>query len=177
MTTFARRLFGAVVLDAHVYEEVEADRGANGQAVAVVLLASVATGIGLPGVDVLSVEGLLGGIVGAIVGWVAWAALTYTIGTRLLPAPETRADLGQLLRTLAFAAAPGLFRVIGAAPFLATPVYVITSIWMLLAMVVAVRQALDYTSTARAVAVCAAGWALSVGMVAIIGWLFAPTVS
>jgi hypothetical protein len=44
-------------------------------------------------------------------------------------------------------------------------------------MVVAVRQALDFTSTGRAVGVCAVGWALSLAIAAILGNLFAPTVS
>lgn len=177
MSQFARRVFGAIALNRSTYEDVEADGGANGQAAAVVVLASLATGIGLPGVDVFSVQGLLGGMVGALVGWVAWAALTYTIGTRLLPEPQTRADLGQLLRTLAFAAAPGLFRVAGTVPGLAVAAYVITSVWMLMATVVAVRQALDYTSTSRAVAVCVIGWAISLAILAVMGVFFAPTVS
>lgn len=174
--TFLRRVAGASLLNTRVYEEVEADAAANGQAVAVVLLVSVATAIGLPGVDTFSTSGLLGGIVGSVVGWIAWAALTYTIGTRLLPEPQTRADVGQLLRTLAFASSPGLVRVAGAVPFLAVPVYTMTALWMLAATIVAVRQALDYTSTARAIGVCAVGWALSLAILGIIGF-FGPGVS
>lgn len=177
MSRFVRRVFGAMALDSTVYEDVEADRTANLQAAAVVLLVSLATGIGLPGAGVSGTGGLLGGTVAAFVGWVAWAVLTYTIGTRLLPEPQTRADIGQLLRTLAFAASPGLFGVFGAIPRLALPAYVLTSLWMLAATVLAVRQALDYTTTARAIGVCGVAWALSLAVVAIIGWLFAPAVS
>ncbi|NOT25097.1 MAG: hypothetical protein HOP16_03240, partial [Acidobacteria bacterium] len=111
MSTFARRMIGAALLDTRVYEEVEADRRGNGQAVVVVLLASVAAGIGLwrlSAPDPLTLASL---IVGAVVGWVAWAALTYLVGTRLLPEPQTNANLGELLRTIAFAASPGLLRV------------------------------------------------------------------
>jgi hypothetical protein len=107
----------------------------------------------------------------------AWAALTYLIGTRLLPEPQTRADIGELLRTIGFASAPGLLRVLGAIPFIGPPIYAIAAIWMLLAMVVAVRQALDYTSTGRALAVCVLGWALSLVLAAVIGLVFAPSVS
>ena len=37
-------------------------------------------------------------------------------------------------------------------------VFLVASIWMLVAMVIAVRQALDYESTLRAVGVCVIGW-------------------
>lgn len=177
MTTFARRVLRAAVLDGRIYEEVEADNRATGQALGVVLLASVAGGIGFLGLGVTSPQAFVAGVIGALVGWVAWAVLTYMIGTRLLPEAQTRADVWELLRTIAFASAPGLLRVLGVIPFLAAPVYAITSIWMLLAMVVAVRHALDYSSTGRAVGVCVVGWALSLAVAAIIGILFAPSVS
>ena len=116
MTRFARRLLGAAVLDRRTYEELEADRQATPQAVGVVLLASIAGGVGLPGVGVSNLQALIAGVSGALVGWVAWAALTYLIGTRLLPEPQPRADLGELLRTIAFASAPGFLRVLGVIP-------------------------------------------------------------
>ncbi len=117
--------------------------------------------------------GLVGGTLGALLGWYVWAFLTYYIGTRLLPEPQTEADHGQLLRTIGFASAPGLIRVLGIIPGLATIVFAVAGVWMLIAMVIAVRQALDYTSTWRAVGVCAIGWvvqALMLGLVyAIVG--------
>ena len=176
MTTFPKRLLGAALLDRRIYEEVEADRQATGQALGAVLLTSVAGGVGFLGLGVTP-QAFVAGVIGALVGWVAWAALTYLIGTRILPEPQTRADVGELLRTIAFASAPGLLRVLAVIPRLSVSVYVITSIWMLLAMVVAVRQALDYRSTGRAVAVCALGWGLSLAIAAVIGILFPPTVS
>ena len=176
MTTFAQRVLGAAVLDRRTYEEVEADGRATGQAVGVVLLASVGGGIGLLGLGVPTPQSLVAGIAGALIGWIAWAALTYLIGTRLLPEPQTRADVGELLRTIAFASAPGLLRVFGLVPFLGLTIYAIASIWMLLAMVVAVRQALDYKSTGRAIDVCVVGWALSLAVAAIIGILFPASV-
>ena len=177
MNTLARRVLGAMVLDRRIYEEVEADAGATGQAVAVVALASVAGGIGLSGLGAQTSQSLAAGIVESLVGWMAWAALTYLIGTRLLPEPQTKADFGELLRTTAFASAPGFLRVLGVIPFLGLTIYTIASIWMLLAMIVAVRQALDYESTGRAVGVCVVGWALSLVVAALIGIIFAPTVS
>lgn len=175
--TFTERLVGAALLNSRVYEDVEADRGATGQAAAVVLMASVAAGIGLWGLGVPDPRAFASHVIGALVGWVAWGALTYLIGTRLLPEAQTRADVGELLRTIAFASSPGLLRVFGVIPFLGWLIYMVTSVWMLLAMVVAVRQALDYKSTARAISVCIVGWVLSLVVALIFGTLFAPAVS
>jgi hypothetical protein len=177
MNTFIRRLVGAASLDGRIYEEVEADRTASGQAGLVVLLASLAAGFGSIGAGVSDMRGIVAGTVGGFAGWMSWAALTYLIGTRVLPETQTRANLGELLRTLAFATAPGLLRVFGAIPILRWPAFLVTAIWMLLAMVVAVRQALDYTSTARALGVCVLGWAFSLAIAAAIGILFATPVS
>ena len=176
MTTFTRRMLGAAILDRRIYEEVEADDRATGQAVAVVLLASVAAGIGFIGQGAPGSQALVIWTIGALIAWIAWASLTYLIGTKLMPEPQTRADVGQLLRTIGFASAPGLLRLFGVIPFLGLTVYAIASIWMLVAMIVAERQALDYTSTGRAVGVCLVGWVLSLVIAAIIGILFAPTV-
>ena len=175
--TFGRRILGAMLLDAHTYEEVEADGRATRQAVAVVVLASMAGGIGLLGVGVPNPQALAGGVIGALIGWMAWAALTYMIGTRLLPEPQTLASVGELLRTTGFASAPGFFRALGVVPVLGPSIYAVASVWMLLAMIVAIRQALDYESLGRAVGVCVAGWALSLAVAAVIGVLFAPSVS
>jgi hypothetical protein len=177
MTTFARRVIGAIRLDPAVYEEVEATRAATPQAVAIVLLASAAGGIGLLDLQAPNLAAVVMHTAGALIGWVAWAALTYSIGTGVLPEPQTRADTGELLRTLAFAGAPGLLRIFGLVPRLGPAIYVVASMWMLVAMVVAVRQALDYRSTGRAIAVCLAGWALSLAIAALLGNLFARSVS
>ena len=98
------------------------------------------------------------GTFAALIGWYVWAYLTYLIGTKLLPEPQTKADFGELLRTIGFASSPGLIRVLGIIPGLGGVVFLAASIWMLIAMVIAVRQALDYKSTLRAVGVCVIGW-------------------
>ena len=151
-----QRMIGAARLDVHTYEEVEADKEAMGQATAVVLLSSLAAGIGN-----FSNGGLLGitsGVLGALIGWYIWAYLTYFIGTRWLAEPQTEADAGELLRTIGFSSAPGLIRIFGIVPGLTALVFSVAGIWMLVAMVIAVRQALDYKSTWRALGVCAIGW-------------------
>jgi hypothetical protein len=156
--TFVQRMMGAAQLDTRVYEEVEADRGATGQALAVVVLAAVAAGVG-SGFGI-GLGGLLGGALAGILSWLVWAWLVWLIGTRLLPDPETRADTGELMRAIGFSAAPGLVRVLGILPLVGGLVFMVTSIWMLVTMVVAVRQALDLRSTARAVVICLIGWVL-----------------
>jgi len=98
------------------------------------------------------------------VGWYIWAYLTYFIGTRLLPEPQTKADHGELLRTIGFSSSPGLIRVLGIIPGLQGIVFPIAAIWMLVAMIIAVRQALDYTSTLRAIGVCIIGWVIQIAL-------------
>ena len=164
MASFTERMIGAAKLDVQVYEEVEADTGATRQAMGVVLLSSVAAGIGSAGVGAGGFGGVVVGGIAALIGWVAWAAVTSIIGTRLLPEPQTRSDVGELMRTLGFAQAPGLLRILGIIPGVGPLVFSIVSIWMLVAMVIAVRQALDYTSTLRAVGVCVVGWAIYVAI-------------
>ena len=168
MADFTKRMIRAAKLDGRLYEEVEADHGATGQAAAVVIISSLAAGIGaLPGG---AFSDLVFSILAALLGWVVWALMTYWIGTRLLPEPQTRANIGEMLRTVGFSSAPGIILIISIIPLLLTPsippmvrlamfdvIHLTAWVWMLIAMVVAVRQALDYRSTGRAIAVCAIG--------------------
>ncbi len=162
MANFGNRIIRAARLDVALYEEVEADKSALGQAMGVVVLSSIAAGIGSA-----SKAGLLGmsiGVVASLIGWYIWAYLTYFIGTRLLPEPQTKADHGELLRTIGFSSSPGLIRVLGIIPGMQSIVFPIAAIWMLVAMIIAVRQALDYNSTLRAIGVCAVGWIVQIVM-------------
>ena len=156
MTGFKNRIIRAAKLDVSLYEEVETDKRALGQAMGVVVLSSIAAGLG--SIGRLGLGGILIGTVTALIGWYVWAYLTYFIGTKLLPEPQTKADHGELLRTIGFSSSPGLIRVLGIIPGLAGVVFLVASIWMLIAMVIAVRQALDYRSTLRAAGVCMIGW-------------------
>jgi hypothetical protein len=153
---FTDRLWRAAKLDNQLYEEVEADQGALGQAMLVVVLSSLAAGLG--GLTEGGTGGLLVGTAGALAGWYIWAWLIYLIGTRWFPEPQTQADAGELLRTIGFSSSPGLIRVLGVVPGLAILVNLVASIWMLIAMIIAVRTALDYRSTWRAIGVCLVGW-------------------
>jgi len=174
---FVMRLIGAAALDVAIYEEVEADRTATGQALAVVLLSSLAAGIGARGLGGGSVQSIIFISIVALLLWAAWALVTFEIGARLMPEPQTHTDVGELLRTIGFATTPGLLRVLAVITPIAIPVFALSAVWMLAAMVVAVRQALDYQHTTRAIAVCVLGWVLAVTMAVVLGLFFGPTLS
>ena len=158
MQNYIDRIVRAAKLDINLYEEVEADKGAMGQAMGVVVLSSIAAGIG--SIGTIGVKGIIIGAITALIAWYVWAYMTYFIGAKILPESQTKADHGELLRTIGFSSSPGLIRVLAIIPGIAGIVFVITSIWMLTAMVIAVRQALDYQSTLRAVGVCIIGWVI-----------------
>ena len=154
--SMVERMVRASRLDVHIFEEVEADTSATRQALSVVALVALATGIASLGTTGLI--GLFVGVVSAIVGWALWAWILHLIGTKIMASPSTHADWGQLARTLGFAQSPGILRVLGLVPVVGNIIFAVASIWMLVAMVVAVRQALDYTSTWRAIAVVLIGF-------------------
>ncbi len=171
------RMIRAARLDVDLYEEVEADTGANGQAFAVVVLVSVASGIGW-GISGAITEGggyfvwgLLIGIVSSIAGWLVWAAITYWLGTTIFRGPETEATYGQLLRTLGFAQTPGVLRILVFIPILGGLIAFVAWIWALIAGVIAVRQALDF-STGRAIGTVVVGWLVAM----LVGFLVAVVI-
>ena len=167
MASLVGRMIRAAKLDVGLYEEVEADTGATRQAMLVVVLSSVAAGIGSVGGGA-GLKGLLLGALSALASWYIWAFLTYFIGTRLLPESQTEADVGQLLRTTGFSSSPGLLRILGILPGLTGIVFLGCAVWMLVAMVIAVRQALDYHGTGRAIAVCLIGWVVQVVIIVLV---------
>ncbi len=160
MASMLDRMIRAAMLDPKLYEEVEADRGALGQAMGVVVLASIAGGVGSGRLG--GFTGIFFGVIVELVAWFICAGLTYLIGTKILPEAQTRADIGELLRTIGFSSSPGLLRVLGFIPGVTWIVFFISGVWMLAAMVIAVRQALDYRSTFRAVGVCLIGWVVQI---------------
>ena len=166
MASLQDRMLRAAKLDADLYEEVEADQSAMQQAMLVVVLSSVAAGLGAMSTVGVGLGTVLIGTIGALAGWFIWAFLTYFIGTRILPQPQTSADLGELLRTIGFSSSPGVIRIVGIIPGLYMISTVVASIWMLVAMVIAVRQALDYDNTLRAVGVCMIGWLVQIVVLA-----------
>ena len=169
-SSFENRIIRAIKLDSNLYEEVEADKGAMWQAMAVVVLSSIAAGIGLYKTG--GFNGIITGTMASLISWYVWAYLTYFIGTKFLPEPQTQADLGELLRTIGFSSSPGLLRVFYFIPGVGVLVYLISSLWMLVAMIIAVRQALDYNSTLRAVGVCVIGYVIQIFVLVLIFSIF-----
>lgn len=156
--SLTERMKGAARLDVHTYEEVEADTGATGQAATVVVIVAIASAIGGAGDGPV---GIIGGMVAALLGWLVWAGITYLIGDKLLGGTAT---WGELLRTLGFAQAPGVLNVLGFIPLVGTLVKVVVAFWILVAGVVAIRQALDF-GTGRALVTALLGWlALAIPM-------------
>lgn len=156
MSSFVERIIGAAKLDPNTYEDVESDSTATTQAMIVVVVSALAGGIGAFADN--GGKGFFSMTLATLLGWYAWAFTTWLIGTKLLPESQTRSDVGELLRTTGFSASPGILRVFGGIPVLGPLINFGTALWMLAAMAIAVKHALDYTTTRRAVAVCLLGF-------------------
>ncbi len=143
------RMIGTSTLDLPTIEAIERDEGATGQALLVVVLAAVANGIGSLGSENAG-RGLIAGIVAGVLGWIAFSVVAYFIGSTLFGTSQTSATIGQLLRTLGFARAPQLLTVLGFIPLLGGLAWIVAGIWTLVTSIVALRQALDF-STGRAI--------------------------
>lgn len=152
------RMWRAAMLKSQLYEEVEADQKGTTQAVIVVVLVSMAAGIGRGLAAVIGgnasfmgfLTGLFWGIISSLLVWFIFSLLCFWLGTSLFKGPETRATLGQLLRTLGFAYSPGVLNILTLVPVIGGIVPIATLVWTAIAAVIAVRQACDFT-TGRAV--------------------------
>lgn len=172
--SLASRMVRAAKLEVDLYEEVEADTTANGQAFLAVIVASVASSVG-GGIAGLLLDkgaawflwGLLAGLGWSLVGWLAWALLAYWLGTTLFKGPETSATYGELLRTIGFANSPWVLSILSFIPILGGLIYFGVLIWALIAGVIAVRQALDF-STWRAIGTCIVGGIIYILVVALV---------
>jgi hypothetical protein len=143
-----------------------------GQAFCVVVLSAVAAGVG--GLEHHGVSAIFNYTLTALASWWIWAYVAFLVGTKLLPGPETQADPGELLHTIGFSSAPGVLRILALISPIAGTVFLVCTMWMLVTMVVAVRQALDYSSTARAIAVCAIGFPIYAATLALSMLLLGP---
>jgi hypothetical protein len=149
--SFGERMKGAAMLDVDTYEEVEADHTATTQAAGVVAIVAVAQAIGAAGAGG---QGVILGVIGAVVGWLLWAGITYIIGDKFLGGTAT---WGELLRTLGFAQSPGILFVLGIIPLLGWLIQFAVGIWILVAGIIAIRQALDF-GTGKAILTAVIGW-------------------
>ena len=145
------RMIGAARLDSATYEEVESDYNATGQAAIVVTIVAIASAIG--GLNEGG-RGIISGVIVAILGWLLWSGIAYLIGDKVFGGTAT---WGELLRTIGFAQSPGVLLILGIIPVLGGLVGVVVSIWMLVAGIIAIRQALDF-GTGRAILTAVLGW-------------------
>ena len=170
MARMAKRAVGATALDGNVFREVATDVGANIEAMAIVTLVAVATGVGTI-VDEGFI-GLIAAIVLSYVGWIVWTALTYVVGTKLLAEdPHLDVKWSQLARVLAFAQTPGLLRVLSFVPTVGVVIVLISLVWQFFAMAVAIRHTLNYASYWRALGVMAIAFIPYVVVVGIVALL------
>lgn len=165
------RMIRAAKLDVSLYEEVEKDTTATNQALLVVVIASICAGIG-QAIAGGTVIGLVTGLVTALVGWLIWSFITYIIGTRVFKGPNTEASYGQLLRCIGFSNSPNVLSIFAFIPALGPVIVFIAAIWSLVAMVIAVRQGLDF-STGRAIATCIVGFIVLIVIMTVVGGLTA----
>tara|TARA_Y100000591_G_scaffold327734_1_gene352798 strand:+ start:1093 stop:1614 length:522 start_codon:yes stop_codon:yes gene_type:complete len=155
MKIFLSRIYRAIKIDIELYEEVEKDKSATFQAGIVVVLSSLAAGVGAMH---LGASNFLYAPILSLLSWYVWAYIIYFVGVKLLPEKNTQSNHGELLRTIGFSSAPGIIRVLGFTPDLMTVTFIGSAFWMLACMVVGVRSALDYNSLWRAFGVVFLSW-------------------
>lgn len=159
MASFGERVVGAMRLQASTFQEIEHDPNAMGQAVGVIVLAAVSAGIG--SLFSNGMTGIVAGVIISLVAYAIWALVVWVVGTKVMPDPATKADLPETFRTIAFAVSPGLLSFLTIIPILGILIGFVIWIWQIAAMVVAVREVLDYTDTIKAVIVVVIGFVVN----------------
>ncbi len=156
-TPFALRMLRAAALHADTYEEVEADPSSIRQALLIVAVASACAGLGAWGRTLAGHELAEGSLplvsYVALVSlepfliWLAAGAFAYMVGATFLAGPETETDYAEVLRTTGFAFTPGILSALGWLPDpIGLAALALARVWILIACIVAVRQALDFTT-------------------------------
>ena len=145
------RMLGAATLNPDTFEDVEHDRGATIQAALIVIIVSIASVVGgfLAG-DGDILRGLIFGVVRGVVSWAVWAGVAMLVGTTILKTPATHADWGQVSRGTGFAQTPGILSVLFFIPIAGPILWFAVFLWQWAAMIISLRQTLDYDSTWRA---------------------------
>ncbi|HEY7055883.1 MAG TPA: YIP1 family protein [Vicinamibacterales bacterium] len=152
MASLQERMIGAMKGDVKTFTEIEADPTAIGQAVTVIVIASLAALIGnifRAGIGL----GIMHMIM-ALIGYAIWSILIVLIGTKVMPEPTTKADFQEAFRVIGFTASPGVLNILAIIPFLGPLISFVIGLWMLVIGVIAVREVLDYSNTGRAIIVC-----------------------
>jgi hypothetical protein len=153
MNSLVRQTIGAMTFRAAIYREIATQPGATAPAIGILLLSCFVPG------SVSIVYGTLGGILYSFSGWAIWICLAYMIGAKIFPESPVDSGLLRLLRAGGFAASPALLGFFGLAAVVGHILPITTTVWVIAATAVAIREALQYRTTSRAVAVCLASWA------------------
>lgn len=155
-----QRMIGAALFNADTYEEIEADPGAIGQAILVVIIVTICGTVGgvIAGLigDASPVKLLLGiiaGLVFGIVRWAIWVSVLSLVGGMMLRTGSTQTSWAEIGRVVGFAYTPGILSIFSFVPFIGWLFPLVAWVWTLAAVTMAVRQALDFESTGRAIAV------------------------
>lgn len=161
-TGLVSRMWRATRLQPSLYEEVEADKTATNQAAAAVVIVSIATGLGA-GLGAITSGGtftamwnLFIGAAASLVAWLVFALFVYLVGVNIFKGKETKSDWGEVLRTMGFANSPRFFKILAFLPVVGTAIYLIAATWSLVATIIAIRAALDF-STLRAILTAISG--------------------
>ncbi len=152
---FINRIYRAIKIDIDLYEEVEKDKSATLQAGIVVVLSSLAAGVGALQ---LGVSNFILAPILSLISWYVWAYIIYFVGVKIFGEKNTKSNHGELLRAIGFSSAPGLIRVFGITQDLMTVTFIGSAFWMLACMVVAVKSALDYESLLKSFGVVVVAW-------------------
>ena len=166
--SFTERMIGAARIDRSTYEEVEHDTSATTQAAMIVVIAAIAGAIGGAG---HGWNGVVAGLLGALLGWVVSSVFIYLVGTRFIPAPQTEADLGQVLRTQGFAAVPTFLLIFGGIPVLGGIIALIVGIWYIITRIVGIQSALE-ASSGRAIVIAILAVVLQTIVIGILSLIF-----
>lgn len=166
-----QRMIRAARLDPDLFYVLERDRGANGQSFLVVLIVAACTLLGtfLPGLLSLFGVNIGGAALGGWVflralfdisvtmlgGWIFWTAVAAVVGTKF----GGRGDFEGVMRAVAFAYAPGVLYLFGFLPLLGQWLRLAVGIWIIIGMIVAVREA-QHFDTGKAVMTAAATTAI-----------------
>jgi hypothetical protein len=155
LNLFLNRIYRSIKIDPEVFDEVQKDRKATIAAGIVVVLSSLAAGIGASHLGVVNFF-LAPGL--SLVTWFVWAYIVYFVGVKLFPDVKTKTTHMALLRSIGFSSAPGMIRIFGFYEDLMTVMFVGSAFWMLACMVVAVKQTLNYKSLWKALGIVIIAW-------------------
>ena len=155
ISLFLNRVFRSIKIDPEVFNEVQKDKNATISAAIVVVLSSSAAGIGAIS---LGASNFMLAPFFSLISWFVWAYIVYFVGVKLFPDTKTKTTQFALLRAIGFSSAPGIIRIFGFNEDLMTVTFIGSAFWMLVCMVVAVKETLNYKSLWKALGVVIIAW-------------------